>query len=102
MTAPDAPVVNAISADDKVVSGTGEASTTAIAKVNGQEIGRAKVAENGKFQIAIPQQAENAVVSVTLVDAANNVSDAVEKNSDTLNKIGFNCSRNTYSWNELL
>lgn len=79
VTAPDAPVVNAISADDKVVSGTGEASTTAIAKVNGQEIGRAKVAENGKFQIAIPQQAENAVVSVTLEDAANNISDAVEK-----------------------
>ncbi|WP_088816282.1 MULTISPECIES: immunoglobulin-like domain-containing protein [Listeria] len=79
VTAPATPVVKDISADDKTITGTGEAGTTAIAKVNGQEIGRATVAENGQFQIAISQQAENAVISVVLEDAASNVSQAVTK-----------------------
>ncbi len=79
VTAPIAPVVKNISADDKSITGTGEAGTIAIAKVNNQEIGRATVSENGQFQITIPQQAENAVVSVVLEDASKNISAAVTK-----------------------
>ncbi|MBC1521758.1 autolysin modifier protein [Listeria aquatica] len=79
VTAPEAPVVNAISADDKVITGTGEAGAKAIAKVNDQEIGHATVGANGQFQIAIQPQAENAVVSVVLEDAAKNTSAAVSK-----------------------
>ncbi len=79
VTAPETPIVNAISADDKVITGTGEAGAKAIAKVNDQEIGHATVGANGQFQIAIQPQAENTVVSVALEDAAKNTSVAVSK-----------------------
>ncbi|RDW99449.1 Ig-like domain-containing protein [Listeria kieliensis] len=79
VTAPDAPVVNNISADDKIITGTGEAGTKAIAKVNGQEIGYAIVEADGQFKISIQPQSENAVVTVILEDAAKNTSTAVSK-----------------------
>ncbi|WP_163654778.1 Ig-like domain-containing protein [Listeria sp. PSOL-1] len=79
VTAPDMPIVNNITADDKAITGKGEAGSTAIAKVNGQEIGQATVGEDGQFSISIKPQAEKTVVNVTLVDAAGNISKAAEK-----------------------
>ncbi|MBC1474995.1 autolysin modifier protein [Listeria grandensis] len=74
VTAPDAPILSTVTDKDTHVKGTGEANTTVKIKLpNNTEI-TGTVDTEGKFDVIIPAQAKDAVISATLTDAANNVS----------------------------
>jgi len=75
-TPPDAPTDVAISGSGTLVSGHGEAGSTAtIIDANGTVLGSAVVGADGLFSISIsPAQDNGQVLQVTLTDAAGNVS----------------------------
>ncbi|MEH7109876.1 Ig-like domain-containing protein, partial [Bacillus sp. JJ1764] len=75
-TAPLAPSVNKVRISDKVITGKAEVDSIVIAKVNGREIGRAKVNAKGQFAISIAKQNANTKISVTATDASGNQSRA--------------------------
>ncbi|EUJ33220.1 hypothetical protein MFLO_03720 [Listeria floridensis FSL S10-1187] len=75
VTAPDAPTVEAPVYDDTLVlKGTAEANSTVTAVVEGNVIGTAKTDSTGNYQMNIPAQMKDAVISLTAEDAAGNVS----------------------------
>ncbi|MEH7334313.1 DUF4350 domain-containing protein [Neobacillus drentensis] len=76
-TAPEAPVVNGVTDADTVIKGTAEAGATVVAKVDGQEIGKATADADGKFTITIEKQVASKKIVVTAADAAGNVSTEV-------------------------
>ncbi|MDN3018784.1 Ig-like domain-containing protein [Paenibacillus sp. BSR1-1] len=76
-TAPEAPVVQPVSENDTVISGTAEVGATVVAKVDGQEIGKATADKEGKFTITIEKQVAGKKIVVTAADAAGNVSTEV-------------------------
>jgi DNA/RNA endonuclease YhcR with UshA esterase domain len=78
VTAPTAPVVNRVTDQDVVITGTAEVGAKISAKVNGVEIGKATADAQGNFTLAIAKQAAGAKVYVTATDAAGNVSLAAE------------------------
>ncbi|MGP7796930.1 BapA/Bap/LapF family large adhesin [Sphingomonas sp. CLY1604] len=77
LTAPLAPVA-AVGADGSVVTGTGEpGATVTVRDPAGAAIGSGTVAADGSYAVALlPAQANGGSVSVTLTDAAGNVSPA--------------------------
>ncbi|CAH2713611.1 hypothetical protein BACCIP111895_00747 [Neobacillus rhizosphaerae] len=81
-TAPVAPVVNGVTDADVVIKGTTEAGATVVAKVDGKEIGKATADKDGKFEITIAKQAAGVKITVTVADAAGNVSPATEVTVD--------------------
>ncbi|WP_223592998.1 Ig-like domain-containing protein [Neobacillus bataviensis] len=76
-TAPEAPVVQPVSENDTVISGTAEAGATVVAKVDGQEIGKATADAEGKFTITIEKQVAGKKIIVTAADATGNISTEV-------------------------
>ncbi|MBC1561855.1 immunoglobulin-like domain-containing protein [Listeria booriae] len=76
VTAPDAPVLGTVTDKDTHVKGTGEAGTTVKVKLPNNTELTGTVDANGKFDIVIPVQAKDAVITATLTDAAGNVSTA--------------------------
>ncbi|MFK9094150.1 Ig-like domain-containing protein [Bacillus salipaludis] len=77
-TAPEVPVVNAVTDADVIISGIAEAGSTVVAEVNGQEIGHTVAGDNGQFSIAIEFQEAGTKIVVTAKDAAGNESAAAE------------------------
>ncbi|EKN66480.1 Ig domain-containing protein group 2 domain-containing protein [Neobacillus bataviensis LMG 21833] len=78
VTAPEAPVVNPVNDNDLVITGTAEAGATVIAKVNGQEIGKAIATVSGAYAISISKQTAGSTIVITAADAAGNVSQAAK------------------------
>ncbi|MBC2168252.1 hypothetical protein HCB26_16890, partial [Listeria booriae] len=76
VTAPDAPVLSTVTDKDTHVKGTGEAGTTVKVKLPNNTELTGTVDTNGKFDVVIPVQAKDAVITATLTDAAGNVSAA--------------------------
>ena len=76
ITAPDAPVVTALSANGLVLTGTGEAgATVTVTAANGDSLGTAVVNEGGVFSVNLASaQLNGQVLGVTQADAAENVS----------------------------
>lgn len=97
-TAPEAPVVQPVSENDTVISGTAEAGATVVAKVDGKEIGKATADAEGKFTITIEKQAVGTKIVVTAADAEGNastevtvtVSDATAPKAPTANQVSKN------------
>ncbi|PEL12109.1 Ig-like domain-containing protein [Bacillus sp. AFS017336] len=75
---PKAPVVNALSDQDEKITGTTEAGTKVIAKVNDKEIANAIADNSDNFEMKITKQVAGTKIVVTAVDSANNESDGVE------------------------
>jgi Leucine-rich repeat (LRR) protein/putative cell wall-binding protein len=73
---PVAPAVDKITDRETVLTGTAEASTTVIARVGGNEIGRDIADQTGAFKISIskPRSAKT-VIEVQAVDQAGNASE---------------------------
>ncbi|MGG3467488.1 DUF4350 domain-containing protein [Neobacillus pocheonensis] len=78
VTAPEAPVVNGLTDNDVVITGTAEPGANMAAKVNGQVIGTATADAEGKYTIVVAKQTAGAKIEVTATDAAGNVSLASE------------------------
>ncbi|MBC1359303.1 immunoglobulin-like domain-containing protein [Listeria booriae] len=76
VTAPDAPVLGTVTDKDTHVKGTGEAGTTVKVKLPNNTERTGTVDANGEFDVVIPAQAKDAVITATLTDAAGNVSTA--------------------------
>ncbi|WP_163102101.1 DUF4350 domain-containing protein [Peribacillus alkalitolerans] len=77
-TVPASPGVDAVTENDLKLTGTAEGSSTVVAKVNGQEIGRATATVEGTFEITIAKQAAGTLIAVTASNAAGNESEATE------------------------
>ncbi|MDM5219416.1 toxin Cry1Ac domain D-VI-related protein [Peribacillus sp. NJ11] len=73
ITPPAAPKMNSVNTASKELTGTGEPDTKVTVTINGKTY-TGVVGPDGKFKIAIPNQPVNAVITVTLTDAAGNVS----------------------------
>ncbi|MBC1985164.1 immunoglobulin-like domain-containing protein [Listeria booriae] len=76
VTAPDAPVLSTVTDKDTHVKGTGEAGTTVKIKLPNNTELTGTVDASGKFDVVIPVQVKDAVITATLTDAAGNVSTA--------------------------
>ncbi|MBC1794251.1 immunoglobulin-like domain-containing protein [Listeria booriae] len=76
VTAPDAPVLSTVTDKDTHVKGTGEAGTTVKIKLPNNTEWTGTVDASGKFDVVIPVQVKDAVITATLTDAAGNVSTA--------------------------
>ncbi|ULT56795.1 Ig-like domain-containing protein [Neobacillus drentensis] len=77
-SAPEAPVVNGVTDQDKAISGTTEANATVTATAGGQEIGTATADADGKFTISIEKQTAGTKIAVTATDVAGNHGVATE------------------------
>ncbi|MBC1459170.1 Ig-like domain-containing protein [Listeria newyorkensis] len=76
VTAPDAPILKPVTDKDTHVKGTGEPlSIVTITLPNNLKIS-STVDANGNFDVIIPAQAKDAMISATLTDAAGNISAA--------------------------
>ncbi|MYL20767.1 hypothetical protein GLW04_12770 [Halobacillus litoralis] len=75
LTAPESPVVNAVTDQDTAVTGTGEAGSDVTVTI-GEDEYTGTVDENGDFSVTIPEQNGGTEISVTLTDAAGNESEA--------------------------
>jgi uncharacterized protein YdeI (BOF family) len=74
VTAPAAPEVSGVNDNDVLIKGTAEAGATLVAKVNGQEIGKATANTKGEFTMTIAKQAASVTISLTATDEAGNES----------------------------
>ncbi|MBC1801969.1 immunoglobulin-like domain-containing protein [Listeria booriae] len=72
----DKPVINAVTDYDTHVTGTGEPGTTVKVNLPDGTTKTGTVASDGKFDIAIPKQTGDSVISVTLTDGASGVESA--------------------------
>uniref|UniRef100_UPI0013150541 GA-like domain-containing protein n=1 Tax=Acinetobacter indicus TaxID=756892 RepID=UPI0013150541 len=80
--APDAPVINPVSATGDI-TGTAEAgSTVVVTDENNNEIGRTVVRADGLWSITNPGLTDGAVLSVIAIDAAGNPSQAASTSVD--------------------
>ena len=75
-SAPLAPIVNAVSDQDTVVTGSAEAGSNVEVKVNDEVIGTGTVGEDGQFTVTIPVQTADTELVITATDKAENVSEA--------------------------
>jgi predicted extracellular nuclease len=75
-TAPITPVVNDVSDANDVISGTAEAGSKVVAKVEGQSIGEATTDANGQFNITITKLAAGTIIAITATDVGGNESPA--------------------------
>ncbi|MFD9626510.1 toxin Cry1Ac domain D-VI-related protein, partial [Peribacillus muralis] len=83
ITAPNAPKLNGVTTNSKEVSGSGEPEANVTVTINSNNY-TGVVGPDGKFKVAIPNQPVHTVISVTLTDAAGNVS-----NSSTVRVVQF-------------
>ncbi|RHW37363.1 peptidase S8 [Neobacillus notoginsengisoli] len=77
-TPPAAPKVNAVTDQQKAVTGKTEANATVTVKTNGKTIGEGKADAKGNFKIAIKKQKAGTALALTAKDAAGNISKAVK------------------------
>jgi large repetitive protein len=75
-TAPAAPVVNGVTEDTSILTGTAEAGAKVVAKAGTQVLGEATATLGGAFSITIGKQTAGTVISVTATDVAGNTSPA--------------------------
>ncbi|MFF2581235.1 Ig-like domain-containing protein, partial [Peribacillus sp. NPDC058075] len=73
--APNPPRLNEVTTNSKEVTGSGEPEANVTVTVNSNKY-TGVVGPDGKFKIAIPNQPVNTIISVTLTDAAGNVSNS--------------------------
>ncbi|MGE7876628.1 toxin Cry1Ac domain D-VI-related protein, partial [Peribacillus muralis] len=73
VTAPDAPKLTEVTTNSKEVTGSGEPGANVTVTINTTNY-KGVVGPDGKFKVTIPNQPVNTVISVTLTDAAGNVS----------------------------
>ncbi|MCR2821444.1 Ig-like domain-containing protein [Lederbergia panacisoli] len=71
-TPPAAPVVNSVSDQDTIVTGTAEAGSTVYVKTSSTTLGQGNAGGNGSFIVAIPKQKAGTVLTVYAVDSAGN------------------------------
>ncbi|MBA3927914.1 Ig-like domain-containing protein, partial [Listeria rustica] len=76
VTAPDAPVLSTVTDADTHVKGTGEAGTTVKVTLPNNATVEGEVDASGNFDVVIPKQAKDAIISAKLTDKAGNVSAA--------------------------
>lgn len=74
VTAPEAPIVNAVNDNDILISGTAESGSVVSAKVNGEVIGKAIANTESNFTINIAKQALGVTILVSATDASYNES----------------------------
>ncbi len=74
-TAPMQPVVTVVTNHDTSVKGTGEAGALVQVAAGGKVIGTGTVAADGKFAVTIPRQQVDTSITVSVKDAAGNVSE---------------------------
>ncbi|MBC1605336.1 autolysin modifier protein [Listeria rocourtiae] len=77
-TAPDAPEVNEVLAQDTSITGKAEASSTVTAYTGTTKIGDTKATQSGSFNISIPAQKAGVIIKVIATDASGNKSIATE------------------------
>ncbi|MFS0765834.1 toxin Cry1Ac domain D-VI-related protein [Peribacillus phoenicis] len=75
ITAPNAPKLNVVTTNSKEVTGSGEPEANVTVTINSKKY-TGVVGPDGKFAVAIPNQPVHTVITVTLTDAAGNVSDS--------------------------
>ncbi|MFS0862272.1 Ig-like domain-containing protein [Fredinandcohnia sp. 179-A 10B2 NHS] len=75
ITAPEKPVVNDVTDQEKTVTGFAEAGSEVEVRVNGTTIGSGQTSLNGSFTITIPIQKAGVTLSITSIDAADNRSE---------------------------
>ncbi|WP_342431783.1 5'-nucleotidase C-terminal domain-containing protein [Neobacillus sp. FSL H8-0543] len=85
VTAPDAPKVNPVIHNDTFVTGTTEAGASVKVMMGKVELGTAVADAYGKFNVSVPKQKHQYVITVTATDAAGNISketvvDVLKKN----------------------
>ncbi|MCM3729087.1 Ig-like domain-containing protein [Neobacillus cucumis] len=78
VTAPEAPVVNEVTDQAIVITGTTEANAKLEARAAGEVIGTTTADADGNYKIDIEKQAAGTKIAVTSTDAAGNVSEAAE------------------------
>lgn len=78
VTAPEAPTVDKVTDQSTIISGTAEAASQVIVKVDSKEIATGKAGSDGKYSITIPRQKAGTKLSVTSTDAAGNSSESTE------------------------
>lgn len=76
--APTQPVVNEITDVSKKVTGTSEVNALIEIRKDGEVIGQGRVNGNGQFDIAIPVQRADVILTVTATDLAGNTSEVTE------------------------
>lgn len=74
VTAPEAPIVNAVNDNDIVINGTAEVGATVTAEVNGEKIGEATANTVGQFTINIAKQVLATTINVHATDSSGNKS----------------------------
>ncbi len=103
-TAPAAPMVNAVSNIDKVVTGTAEAGSTVTVSSSKGELGTATTGMNGKFSVTLSAvQAAGTGLTVIVSDAAGNKSasttvtvlDQIAPSTPSVDKITVNTTKVT-------
>jgi len=77
LTAPAAPIVQAVSDHAKSVTGKAEANATVNVKI-GKNTYTVKADQKGAFTVKIPSQKAGALLAVSVIDAAGNVSKTVK------------------------
>ncbi|MEY9865528.1 endo-alpha-1,4-polygalactosaminidase (GH114 family) [Peribacillus sp. B2I2] len=73
ITAPNAPKLNEVTTNSKEVTGSGEPEANVTVTINSKKY-TGVVGPDGKFKVAIPNQPVNTIITVTLTDAAGNIS----------------------------
>ncbi|CAH0195064.1 Minor extracellular protease Epr [Peribacillus sp. Bi96] len=74
VTPPAAPRLNGVTTASKEVTGTGEPDAKVTVTINGKTY-TGVVGPDGRFKVDIPKQPVNTVMTVTLTDAAGNISE---------------------------
>ncbi|MGE7761380.1 toxin Cry1Ac domain D-VI-related protein [Peribacillus sp. NPDC097895] len=74
VTPPAAPRLSTVTTASKEVTGTGEPDAKVTVTINGKTY-TGVVGPDGRFKVDIPNQSVNTVITVTLTDAAGNVSE---------------------------
>ncbi len=77
VTAPAKPVVNTVTNESNLVTGTSEPASKVEVKMNGSIIGTGTAGTDSKFSITIPVQEAGTELVVTATDQAGNMSEAV-------------------------
>jgi 2',3'-cyclic-nucleotide 2'-phosphodiesterase (5'-nucleotidase family) len=77
VTPPDAPNVNPVIHNDTFITGTTEDGATVKIMMGNVELGTAAADADGKFKIYVPKQKHKNHLTVTVTDAAGNVSTAI-------------------------
>ncbi|MEH7494644.1 5'-nucleotidase C-terminal domain-containing protein [Neobacillus niacini] len=76
VTAPNVLLVNAVIHNDTYITGTTEAGATVKVMLGKVELGTAVADAYGKFKVSVPKQKHKNILTVTVADAAGNVSKA--------------------------